>query len=112
MEEMKVLNIYKLNSYKLFTFMFKIKRGSASAAFRNNFREISHGYPTQFSQSNFVKGNILSNQTKFAISSQGPRVWNRHLSQEQKSMVYINGFKNSVKTSLLCLGNDIIYFWI
>ena len=109
---MKVLNIYKLNPYKLFTFMFKIKRDSASAAFRNNFREISHGYPTESSQSNFVKGNILSNQTKFAISSRGPRVWNRHLSQEQKSMVYINGFKNSVKTSLLCLGNDIIYFWI
>lgn len=71
MEEMKVLNIYKLNPYKLFTFMFKIKRGSASAAFRNNFREISHGYPTEFSQSNFVEASILSNQTKLAVSSRG-----------------------------------------
>ena len=25
-------------------------------------------------------------------------------------MAYINGFKNSVKTSLLCLENEIIYF--
>ena len=38
MEEMKVLNIYKLNFYQVLTFMFKIKRDSASAAFRNNFR--------------------------------------------------------------------------
>ena len=38
MEEMKVLNIYKLNFYQVLTFTFKIKRDSAPAAFRNNFR--------------------------------------------------------------------------
>ena len=90
--------------------MLKIKRDSARAAFRNDFREISHRYPTGFSQSNFVEGNILSNQTKFAVSSRGPRLWNRLLNQEQKNMAYINGFKNSVKTSLLYLENEIIYF--
>ena len=92
--------------------MFKIKRDSAPAAFRNDFREISHRYPTGFSQSNFVESNILSNQTKFAVSSRGWRLWNRILNQEQKNMAYINGFKNSVKTSLLYLENEIIYFWI
>ena len=90
--------------------MLKIKRDSARAAFRNDFREISHRYPTGFSQSNFVEGNILSNQTKFAVSSRGLRLWNRLLNQEQKNMAYINGFKNSVKTSLLYLENEIIYF--
>ena len=92
--------------------MFKIKRDSAPAAFRNDFREISHRYPTGFSQNNFVEGNIVSDQTKFAVSSRGPRLWNRLLNQEQKNMAYINGFKNSVKTSLLYLENEIIYFWI
>ena len=43
--------------------MYKIKRDTALAAFRDNFREISHRYPTGFSQSNFVESNILSNQT-------------------------------------------------
>ena len=51
--------------------MFKIKRDTAPAAFRNDFREISHRYPTEFSQSNFVEASILSNQTKLAVSSQG-----------------------------------------
>ena len=87
--------------------MFKIKRDSAPAAFRNDFREISHRYPTGFSQSNFVEGNILSKQTKFATSSRGPRIWNRLLNQEQKSMASINGFKNSVKTSLLYFENEM-----
>ena len=107
---MKVLNIYKLKIYQVLTFNFKIKRDFVPAAFRNNFREISHRYPTGFSQSNFVEGNILSNQTKFAVSSRGLRLWNRLLNQEQKNMAYINGFKNSVKTSLLYLKSEIIYF--
>ena len=44
--------------------------------------------------------------------SRGPRFWDRILNQEQKNMAYINGFENSVKTSLLYLENEIIYFWI
>ena len=66
---MKALNIYKLNIYQVFTFMFEIKGDSAPAAFRNDFREISHRYSTGFSQSNLAESNILSNQTKFAVSS-------------------------------------------
>ena len=75
--------------------MFKIKRDSAPTAFRNDFREISHRYPTGYSQSNFVEGNILSNQTNFAVSSRGPRLWNQLLNQEQDNVAYINGFKNN-----------------
>ena len=112
MEEMKVLNIYKFNIYQILTFMFKIKRDAAPAVFQNNSWERYHRYTTGFSQSNFVEGNILSNQTKFAVLSRGPRFWDRILNQEQKNMAYINGFENSVKTSLLYLENEIIYFWI
>ena len=91
--------------------MFQIKRDTAPETFRNNFRKISDRYPTGFSQSNFVEGNILSKQTKFAVSSRGPRIWNRLLNQEQKNMANINnGFKNSVKTSLFYLENEILYF--
>ena len=96
MEEMKVLNIYKLQMYQVLTFMFKIKRDTAPAAFRNDFQEISYRYPRGIIQSNFVESSILSNQTKFAVSSRGPRLSNRLLNQEQKNMAYINGFKNSV----------------
>ena len=41
-EEMKVLNIYKLNLYQVLTFMFKIKRDNLTAAFRNNVCGTSH----------------------------------------------------------------------
>ena len=49
MEEMKVLNICKLNIYQVLTFKFKIKRDTVPRAFRNNLREISHRYPPGFS---------------------------------------------------------------
>ena len=84
MEEVKVLNIYKLNIYQVLTFIFKIKRDSGLAAFQNYFREISHWYPRGFSQSNFIEGNILSHQTKFSVSSRDPKLWNRLLNQKPK----------------------------
>ena len=59
MEEMKVFIICKLEIYQVLTFMFKIKRDTAPAAFRNDFQEISHRYRRGFSQSNFAEGNIL-----------------------------------------------------
>ena len=74
MEEMEISKIYKLNIYQVLTFMFKIKRDTAPAAFWNNFQEISHCYPKRFSQSNFVESNILPNQKKFAVSSRSPRL--------------------------------------
>ena len=57
MEEIEVLSIYKLNVYKVLTFMLKTKRDTVLTVFR----EISHRYPTGFSERNFVEDNILSN---------------------------------------------------
>ena len=85
MKEIKVLDNCKFNIYQVLTFMFKIKRDTVPAAFWNNLREIFHRYPTGFSQTNFVEGNILSNQTKLAVLSRGSRVSNRILNQEQKT---------------------------
>ena len=52
-------------------FIFKIKEDTAPAGFPSDFQEISYHYPAGFSQSNFVEGNILSIQTKFALLSWG-----------------------------------------
>ena len=68
--------------------MFKIKQDKEPAAFSNDFRDIFRCYPTELSQSNFVEVNILSNQTKFAVLSRGPRDWNVLLNQEQKTYTY------------------------
>ena len=55
-------------------FIFKIKEDTAPAGFPSNFQEISYHYPAGFSQSNFLEGNILSIQTKFALLSWGQLV--------------------------------------
>ena len=58
-EEMKVLNIYKLNIYHVLTFMFKIKRDTVAAAFQNDFGEISRRDPTGFSLGHSVEPNKI-----------------------------------------------------
>ena len=99
MEETKVLNIYKLKIYQVLTCMFKIKLNTAIATFQSNIQETSHHYPTIFCKSNFVEGNILSNQTKLAASSQGIRFLKTSLqNKHKKNLAYSNGFKISVKT--------------
>ena len=59
MEEMKVLNIYKLNIYHVLTFMFKIKRDTVAAAFQNDFGEISRRDPTGSGSFCGTKQNLL-----------------------------------------------------
>ena len=73
MEEMRVLIICKLNIWQVLTFMFKIKQNIAPVAFRNDFRETSHQYHTEFSQSKFVEDYTWPNERKllFCIEVQG-----------------------------------------
>ena len=66
-EEIKFLNIYKLNIYKALTFMFKVKRDSTPLhqVFRSDLRQISHQYPIRFIQSNFEPSKIYSFVSRF-----------------------------------------------
>ena len=110
MLKMKVLNIYKLNIYQVLTFMFKIKTNTAPLVFRTQFKEIQHIYPTRFSKNSFVENQLVYSQTKFSVSSRGPRLWNNILDQQQKSIDHETIFKKSVKLSLLSLENEIRFF--
>ena len=51
-----------------------LKQDTEPAFSRKDFGEIFHRYPAGFSQSDFLEGNIMSNQTKFAVLSQNPKV--------------------------------------
>ena len=110
MFKMKVLNIYKLNIYQVLTFMFKIKTNTALLIFRTQFKEIQHIYPTRFSKNSFIENQLVYSQTKFSVSSRGPRLWNNILDQQQKSIDHETIFKESVKLSLLSLENEIRFF--
>ena len=71
---MKVLNTYKLNIYQILNFIFKIKINKAPCIFENQFTEIQHQYSTRFSKNSFVKSQLVYSQTKFSVSSRGPRL--------------------------------------
>ena len=110
MFRMKVLNIYKLNIYQVLTFIFKVKMNTAPRVFQTQFTEIQHQYSTRFSKNSFVENQLVYSQTKFSVSSRGPRLWNNLLDQQQKSLDRETCFKKSIKLSLLSLENEIRYF--
>ena len=106
MVRMKVLNIYKLNIYQILNFMFKIKTNTAPCIFENQFTEIQHQYSTRFSKNSFVESQLVYSQTKFSVSSRGPRLWN----QQQKSLDRETSFKKSIKLTLPSLENELRFF--
>ena len=110
MVRMKVLNIYKLSIYQILTFMFKIKTNTAPCIIENQFMEIQHQHSNRFSKNGFVESQLVYSQTKFSVSSRGPRLWNKLLVQQQESLDHEICFKKSIKSSLLSLENEIRFF--
>ena len=90
--------------------MFKIKTNTTPLIFRTQFKEIQHIYPRRFSKTSFVENQLVYSQTKFSVSSRGPRLWNNVLDQQQKSIDHETIFKESVKLSFLSLENEIRFF--
>ena len=82
MVRMKVLSICKLNIYHILNFMFKRKANTAPCTFENQFTQIQHQYSTRFSKNSFVESQLVYSQTKFSVSSRGPRLWSKLLDQQ------------------------------
>ena len=110
MIRMKVLNIYKLNIYQIFNFMFKMKTNTAPCIFENQFTEIQHQYSTRFSKNSFVESQLVYSQTKFSVLSWGPRLWNKLLDQQQKFLDRETSFKKSIKLNLRSMENELRNF--
>ena len=108
MVRMKVLNIYKFSIYQILNFVFKIKANTAPCIFQKQFTEIQHQYSIRFINSSFVESQLVYSQTKFSVSSRGPRLWNKLLDQQ----IYgkRNFFKKSIKLTLLSLENELRFF--
>ena len=86
MVRMKVLNIYKLDIYQILNFMFRRKTNTSLCIFEKQFTEIKNS---------FVKSQLVYFQNKCTISSRGPRLWNKLLDQQQKSLDRETCFKNT-----------------
>ena len=72
--------------------------------------EIQHQYSTKFSKNSFVESQLIYYQTKLSVSSQGPRLWNILLDQQQKSLDRKTFFKKSIKLTLFSLENELRFF--
>ena len=84
MSKLGILNIYKINIYQVLNFMFCVKNNTIPSTFQNKFQIVGHQYPTRFSENNFVEPRVGLKLTKFAISSRGPRLWNKVLNNNTK----------------------------
>ena len=109
MRELCVLNIYQLNIYNVLNLMFKVKNGLIPDAFQNKFNMISHDYFTN-SMCNFKEPRFSLKVTKFAISSRGPRLWNKILDNNTKAFTSYSLFQTTIKNRLINLENVVLFF--
>ena len=105
--ELCVLNIYQLNIYNVLNLMFKAKNGLIPDAFQNKFNMISHDYFTKNSMCNFKEPRFSLKITKFAISSRGPRLWNKILDNNTKAFTSYSLFQTTIKNRLINLENVV-----
>ena len=77
MKTLNALNIYQINIFKTLILMFKLKNNMAPKVFQNQFKSIQHKYPTKYSLQNFKEPKTISNMTKFSITSRGPELWTK-----------------------------------
>ena len=97
MDKLGILNIDKLNIYHVVNFMFRVKSNKIPQAFENKFKMINHKHSTRHSENNFIEPKIYFKSTKFAISSRGPRLWNRFTDHKAKTITSAPLFKAKLK---------------
>ena len=105
MGRLGILNIFKLNIYHTINIMFRVKNNTIQEAFRTKFQMVQHNYATRHSENNFEEPKITFKATKFAISSRGPRLWNKHTDRFLKTITSALLFKTKLKEYLVKLRN-------
>ena len=109
MRELCVLNICQVNIYVL-NLMFKVKNSLIPDAFQSKFNMISHDYFTKNSMCNFKEPQFSLKITKFAISSRGPRLWNKILDNKTKAFTSYSLLQTTIKNRLINLENAVLFF--
>ena len=61
------------------------------------FSMIDHIYPTRFSDNSFKTCNFNLNLTRNAIGFRGPTIWNKFLTENERSCTSIAVFKTKIK---------------
>ena len=73
--------------------MLRVKNNTIPETFRTKFQIVQHNYATRHSENNFEEPKITLKTTKFAISSRGPLLWNKHTDKFVKTITSALDFK-------------------
>ena len=90
--------------------MFRVKNNTIPEAFWIKLQIVQHNYAKRHSENNFEEPKITFKATKFAISSRGPRLWNKHTDRFLKTITSALLFKAKLKEYLVKLRNVTSYF--
>ena len=90
--------------------MFKLKNGLIADDFQNKFNLISYDDFTKNSMCNFNEPQFSLKVTKFAISSRGPRIWNKILDNNTKAFTSYSLFQTTAKNRLINLENLVLFY--
>ena len=76
-DKTKELISKRLQTEYLSSTMLRTDRGTITIVFQSMFQRVTHPYSTPFRKCNFSEKSFKFNQTKFSISTRGPRLWNK-----------------------------------
>ena len=111
-DRLGILNIYNLDIYRTVNLIFRAKNNTIPESIRTKFQIqiVQHNYATRHSENNFGEPKITLKTTKFAISSRGPRLSNKHTDRFLKTITSALVFKAKLKEYLIKLRNVTNYF--
>ena len=90
--------------------MHRISINTAPPIFHPKFKKQAHKYTTRFSKVNYKQPKHKLNFSKHAISNRGPSLWNKFLTNKEKHIDCPKTFQLAVKSKLLELENEFLYF--
>ena len=90
--------------------MFKVKNSIIPRAFNQVFSLIYHLYPTRLSENSFKICDFNLKLTCFAIGFRGPTLWNKFLTESEKSYTSITIFTNKVKEKFYIFLKNFHFF--
>ena len=90
--------------------MHTVNTNNAPNIFLEKLSKPCHLYNTRFSQINFTKPRNKLKRSRFRVSIRGPYIWNDFLTKKEKEIESISSFKIAVKSKLLLLNKELVYF--
>ena len=106
LRSLNALSTYKINLYQHGNFMYKFQKCQAPKIFNMAFEKSTHGYPTQFLETNFKYKKYSLTNTKHSISVRGTKIWNEFLTKKEKEIQSHSVFLRKTKTKLLESDNE------